>query len=443
MPDPIQTSKSALLAAQNLMQTISSNMGSAQSVAGKRQEFYVHSLKGSGTSSSGFSGVSGNLIQHISEVGNAQQDDNPMHAVAGAGGYFVVDGGFTRIGTFGFDKEGACINHLDQKLLTYQLNEKGQKIDPKNPGTVITDTSTQTYMTNPNKYQIRMDAKATDSIDFAFQVPEQGIAVGATFSTDINVNDSFGTLHSLRVTFKRAAFAGGLITPPAGGAVQADIHTATAWYVTIAHTTGVAGDTIGADYTGANGVLVEFDSSGKPIAFNNTAAAGAVANGLNAAPALTAEWGNHAADSTIDFDMTQVFNRGRNPQVGNIVINGNSDGTFQSMAWDEKGNGTVIFSNGQQRKMFQLAMARFNDENSLLYNSNGTYSPSAGSGEAKYGTPGDGMIGTITPGAVEQSTVSTTDEQIKIMEVQRYHAGQLSIIKATKEMAQALDNSLG
>ena len=121
-------------------------------------------------------------------------------------------------------------------------------------------------------------------------------------------------------------------------------------------------------------------------------------------------------------------------------INGNTAGQFKSMEWDENGNGIVIFTNNLQKKWFQLAQARFDAEDELRYDGDGTYTQTATSGGVVYGYSGDGFFETVTPEALERANISEIQTHVDMISNQRYYMAQISVFKTAREMAQALDN---
>jgi len=75
----------------------------------------------------------------------------------------------------------------------------------------------------------------------------------------------------------------------------------------------------------------------------------------------------------------------------------------------------------------------------LIYDGDGNYVASVDSGQPLYGTPGDGIIGQITPSAIEESNVSEIDTQVDIVSNQRYYMAQATVFRVAREMAEALD----
>ena len=211
MADSLGIAKSALIAGNAVSEIQATNMSASKSVAGKGQQFSLIANRGSGVTASGNGGVSGTLLKNISEAGNAEKDGNPLHVALGRKSFFVTDDGFTRVGTWGFNKDGNCVNHLGQKLKCFRLNENGEHINPAT-NQPLSGNFSQNDMVTPNKNDIRMNATATNNVKIAYKLAEQGTPPGTVKSTPISVYDSLGGANNVDLQFTRADVTGGNIT---------------------------------------------------------------------------------------------------------------------------------------------------------------------------------------------------------------------------------------
>jgi flagellar hook protein FlgE len=455
MTGALQIAKTGMLVGQAKMDTLAANMANANAIAGKNTDLFttaIPNVGGGGHKGSG--GVTGKLVQNIRQSGSATPVDNNLFCAAGEKGFFVVDGGFTRIGTWDFNETGLCVNHLGKELKVYHVNPEGERVDPTNPLNTISDKTSQKYLTSINKYDLRMDAKATSAINFSYQLPQEGTSAGTIETSDATVFDSFGAGHNLKLTFTKAAIgAGNNIAIPgsalgASSDVKGTTGMASAWFVTIQPVEAGVTNTVGAPYTipGA-GMLLEFDNSGKPLNFNNTilASSSSTVTVNSAPPAIGITWGSKAADSVIAFNLGEiggnngVVSRGSEGKIGNIQVDGHNDGTFSDLQWTPEGYGVVIYNNGIQEKRFQIPMAYFANENGLGYGTDGIYTQTAESGQAFYGTPKDGIIGALSPSAIEESTISEIDTQVNIITNQQYFGAQATVFRTAREMLEVIN----
>lgn len=450
----LQIAKTGMLVGQTKMDTLAANMANANAVSGKNTDFFTTAIPnvGSGTHK-GTGGVTGKIVQNIRQSGSAMTVDNNLFCAAGDKGFFVVDGGVTRIGTFDFNQEGFCVNHLGKKLMVYHVNANGEKVDPLNPSNTISDNTTQKYLTSINKFDLRMDAKATSSVDFNYQLPQEGTSAGTTITSNVTVFDSFGAGHNLKFTFTKAAIGASNNIAIPGNAVgdPSDVKgtngVAAAWFVTIQPVEEGLTNTVGAPYASGTGMLLEFDSSGKPLNFNNrTLASSSDIVAINpAAPAINMVWANKAANSSIALNLgaigqnNGIVARGTEGKIGKISVNGHTDGVYTDLQWTPEGYGVVIYDNGMQEKRFQMAMACFPNENGLAYGADGIYTQTVESGQAFYGTPNDGIIGALSPSALEESTISEIDTQVNIITNQQYFSAQATVFRTAREMLEVIN----
>ncbi len=211
MADPFSIAKSALIAGTAVSEVQATNMAASKTVAGKGQQFTLIANRGSGVTASGNGGVSGTLLKNISEAGNAEKDGYPLHIALGRKSFFVTDAGFTRVGTWQFNKDGDCANHLGQKLNCYKVNEDGERINPIT-NQILSGTFAQSDMMTPNKNDIAMNASATSNVSITYKLAEQNTPAGTVKTTPITVYNSLGGANNLELNFTRASIVGGNIT---------------------------------------------------------------------------------------------------------------------------------------------------------------------------------------------------------------------------------------
>lgn len=453
MPSALSIAKTGLIEGSSVMNVEASNMSISQTVAGKKSHRFIDSMASYNQNVGATLGVSGTTVQNISQQGGLEKVENPLYCAAGENGFFVVDKGFTKTGTWGFNKNHDLVNHLGQYLNAYKLDVNGNTIDPASGLPVTPSTTGRTYMTHINSSNIRLNPTATTKIDLSYNLPVDGNLPGDTYPTDVTVIDSLGVRHRLTVNMTRASVAttptgkeissvtstvlGGAVGPAAP--VVANANTSSAWFVTISSQDPT--DTIPAPYgTLTTPVIVEFDANGMPLSFAGVSTATA------SMPNLSITHGNGAAASNINLNFGNigksngVVAQESEAKVGDIVIDGNTEGLFQNLTWDENGYGTVTFDNDESRVMFLLPMAYFADQDKLQYKNDGNYVETGDSGPARYGKSNTNPIGKLSVSSLEMANVSEIDTQIKIITNQRYYMAQTTVFKVAREMAEALDH---
>lgn len=97
------------------------------------------------------------------------------------------------------------------------------------------------------------------------------------------------------------------------------------------------------------------------------------------------------------------------------------------------------FSNGTQRTLGQVLMARFANDGGLRQVGNGMYAASVNSGDAFVSSPGEDGIGTLTAGAVELSNTDIGQDLVKMILAQtQYQAGSRVISTAQQLLDELL-----
>lgn len=145
-----------------------------------------------------------------------------------------------------------------------------------------------------------------------------------------------------------------------------------------------------------------------------------------------------AAALAIDIDYTGTTQYAGEASNTSNAVNGYPSGTMTSVQISDDGSLVAQYSNGQQQKIGTLALATFPDEGELTPISDTSWTASNTSGTALYSTPGSGMAGSLTAGALEQSNVEMTGQLVDLMSAQRNYQANTKVITAQNEMMQTL-----
>jgi len=122
--------------------------------------------------------------------------------------------------------------------------------------------------------------------------------------------------------------------------------------------------------------------------------------------------------------------------------NGYASGTFVGVELAENGSIVAKYSNEQQQVVGTVAIATFPDEGSLVPTSDTTWIANANSGAPLYSTPGVGLAGKLSKGALEGSNVDITSELVGLMTSQRNYQANSKVITAENQMMQSLMQAL-
>ena len=403
----------------NAMSVIGNNIANNNTIGFKTgrtlfSDLLSSSVSGSGGTSQVGRGVGLSQVDNIFSQGTFENTElNTDLAIEGEGFFIVKDpiaGGdvYTRAGAFRFDSDGYLTNPEGFHVQGYALNSAGIVSGDLTDIQVDTTSLSAPRATQNLKLATNLDADAP--FVGPFDVADPGNT--SNYANSMNIYDSLGNAHLTTIYFTKM--------DPATNPLEWE------WNATVD----------GAELGGAPGpVLIGtgnllFDINGEMTAANP-------ATQPSIAGVLT--WDNNS-------DQTQLLNLAFNTtQYSNasIVISQSQDGfttgSVATLSIDNEGYVLGNYSNGQPRKLFQVAMAKFSNPGGLIKQGNSMFSAGSHSGDAIVGTVGSG-IGKIFTNALEQSNVDLAQEFVNMITTQRGFQASSKIITTTDEMLSDLIN---
>lgn len=121
-----------------------------------------------------------------------------------------------------------------------------------------------------------------------------------------------------------------------------------------------------------------------------------------------------------------------------MTRDGFTSGFLDRLETDSTGRIFGVFTNGQRRPIFQVALANFPNDSVLTSVGNNLKQETIASGTPVLEKPGNGGMGTITPFGLEQSNVDLAGEFVKLIVVQRGYEANSKTILTTDQMLSAL-----
>jgi flagellar hook protein FlgE len=296
--------------------------------------------------------------------------------------------------------------------------------------------------------------------DYIAAVSSGGANVTLTTITT-TIYDSLGGSHEIQITYQPATGvvnAGVTIAP---GTVIANasglaVTAATEWKYTVASTDG---STL---LPTASSGYIWYDQNGQFINTSNTGIPGAAGFGVHSAgnPATggagdllgITQWGappgaNNAAPlgpttanpADIGLDFSNMTSLATTATANTVSQDGYGAGILSNITIGQDGTITGAFTNGQNTTLGRLALASFANEGGLTRAGGNQFTASANSGLAQYGFAGNGPLGSIDAGALEQSNVSIASEFTKMILAQRsFEANAKSITTADQNLQTVL-----
>lgn len=163
---------------------------------------------------------------------------------------------------------------------------------------------------------------------------------------------------------------------------------------------------------------------------------------------LTINWSTGADASTVTLDLGTVnladgvrqFDASYNIEF--VEQNGVAAGQFNGVTVDEDGFVIANFSNGETKRIYQLPIVVFANDQGLTSKSGNVYASSSASGTANLKKSGQGGAGSIVSGSLEGSTSDISEELTNLISAQFIYNGNATNISIIRDMLQELNQRL-
>lgn len=378
----MRTGVSGMNAQSNKLSTVSDNIANVNTVGYKRASTEFSSLilkSGSGNYDSG--AVETTVRYAITDPGNLQFTTSTTDLAVQGNGFFVVqdtngNNFLTRAGSFVPDSTGNLVNTAGFQLMGYNIqNGAAPNVSANGFGGL------QVINVNQMALQASPSTKAT----VAANLDPSATTIAAPAGPPSNY-----TSKTSMVTYDNI-----------GNAVTLDVYAAK----TGANTW---------DIQTYNGATLLAPTGSTTFTFDTTAAGkGALAAASTKSLTVTIPGGSAF---TMDLSaMTQVASA----FDFKATVDGNAPSAVEKVNIDSKGVVTAVLKNGTELPSFQIALATVPSPDHLTPEVGNVYSPNLDSGNVQVGLAGQGGLGTIQSGALEDSNVDLADELTSMIEAQR------------------------
>lgn len=412
---------SGLKAAGSSMSVIGDNIANAQTFGfkGSRAEFQdmlSSSLKGiDGGDQIG----SGTKLAHVTPKftqGSVNRTESITDVAINGNGFFALETakgrGFTRDGSFHFDKEGQLINGDGYKVLGFTANDDGEITQKTGPIT-LGNTTIPATPTSKVELSMNLDSRANTMV-FDPLNPEKT----SNFNTSMVVYDNVGTERLITVHYNKIANG------------QWEYHA-------MVPGEDAAGGQPGVPVEMAKGKLM-FDQKGKlqeevselnAFNFNKGAAAG---------QKIEFNFGESIKEGGDGYKAITQF--GSKSSIARHTQDGASAATLSSLSFNDEGILTAAYDNGIQRNIAQLTVAKFENNEGLFKMGKNLFKETRKSGQAALGNPGTDGRGEVLSKSIELSNVDIADEFINLMNAQRNFQANTKTITTSDQMLQEVLN---
>ncbi|MFN3304836.1 MAG: flagellar hook protein FlgE [Roseateles sp.] len=440
-----QQGLSGLNAASKNLDVIGNNIANSGTYGakGSRAEFsdvYAAALNGAGQSQIGIGTSLKSVAQQFTQ-GNITITENPMDLAINGGGFFQVTDGvnptrYSRNGQFKVSKDGFIVNNDNLKLMGYPANGAGVI----QPGTAqplqLPTGGIPPAVTSKVSVEFNLDSR------LRVTAPEDGAATGIDLrdsttynnATSMTVYDAKGQDVAVTFYFQKAA------TLEDGSDVWNVYATANG----TPFDTDAAGNTITPDEFGNPDipftVLTFPPTGGSPsgITGSESSPPGVITMSV---PAGTSTRGNSTlAIPNIQLDLTGATENGSSFAVTDLSQDGYAPGQLTGIQVANNGVIQARYSNGQSKPAGQVELASFRNPQGLQPMGGNVWIRTVASGDAVVGVPGDGNMGALQSGALEESNVDLTAELVNMVTAQRAYQANAQTIKTQDQVLQTIVN---
>jgi flagellar hook protein FlgE len=413
-----QQGLSGLNATSKNLEVIGNNVANSNTFGAKasRAEFsdmYASAMNGAGTNSVGI-GVALAAVSQQFTQGNISATGNPMDLAVNGGGFFQVTDGaspavYTRNGQFKVDRQGYIVNNEMLRLVGYPADATGV-IQPGNANALkLPSAGIAPQATREIELEMNLDSRS------AITAPTAGPAIDfddpKTYNsaTSLTVYDALGQDIALTYYFQKSAGDTWNVFVTANGSPISGTPAAP-----VASTTLVFPANGGAPSSPVGPVPIDI-----PVTTN--------AVGATTRPIVG-----------VLLDMDDARQYGAPFGVTNLSQDGYAPGQLTGVSIEPNGVVMARYSNGQSKPAGQVEMATFRNPQGLQPLGGNAWANTYASGDPIVGVPGDGNLGVLQSGALEESNVDLTAELVAMMTAQRVYQANAQTIRTQDQVLQTL-----
>ena len=417
-----QQGLSGLSAASKNLEVIGNNVANSNTYGEKssRTEFadmYAAAMTGSASNNTqaGIGVMVATVSQQFSQ-GNITPTGNPLDLAINGNGFFQTQDPsnqiqYTRNGQFKVNTTGNIVNDQGNKLLGYPADAQGNIVQGAAQPLQLPTGGIDPQATGKSTMEFNLDSRS------AVTTPASGPTIDFTDqktynnATSVTMFDAKGQDVAVSYYFQKT------------GTDTFDVY-ATANGTTVGGTTGAPSPVASLQFSTDGSQLV---SPTGPITLDIPAS-------TNAAGAAT------LPITGIQLDVSGATEFGSNFGVTNMTQDGYSAGQLTGVSVDNAGKLVAQYSNGQTKAAGQLELANFRNVQGLTPLGGNAWKQTAASGGPTVGIAGDGNLGVLNSGSLEESNVDLTAELVSMITAQRDYQANAQTIKTMDQAMQTLVN---
>jgi flagellar hook protein FlgE len=410
----MRTGISGMNGQANRLSTVSDNIANSSTTGYKRASTEFSSLvlpSSGGEYNSG--GIQTTVRHHISDDGSLRYTTSSTDLALQGNGFFIVSNAngtpyLTRAGSFVPDASGNLVNTAGYYLMGYPItNGNVNPVANGYQGLEKINIGQNDLIADPSRVgTFTANFPAGAAIVPAANLPSATATASAQYTakTSVQTFDNLGNVVVLDLYMSKTAD--------------------NSWEVT-AYNHADAAATGGFPYSAAalRTENFDFDAVTGKLTSTDTSLSVNIPNGQ------TLEL-NFAATKQLAGDYTPI----------EVKIDGNSPSPIDNVDIGADGTVMAIYKNGAKRAIYKIALADVPSPDNLLVMSGNVFSTSADSGDVQIGFAGSGSFGSLSSGALEQSTADIAQDLTDMIEAQRNYTANSKVFQTGADLMDVLVN---
>jgi len=361
-------------------------------------------------------GVQVGSVQRLFSQSTFQTTSSATDLAIDGDGFFIVsrDGTtlYTRAGQFYLDEQGILVNHRGYALQGWMLDDQGsitstlQDINLSNISSAPRATSRVVINVNldVNEAILANPFDVTDPVNTS------------SYMTPITVYDATGNGHLVNVYFRKQD------------------NDTWEWHALL-DGAELEGGTPGNQEVAAGSL--DF-TDGKLQTETFTTPFSVQFFGTSGAQGIDFDFGSSIDEGGTGLDGSTEFAGGSTTKF--LSQDGYTQGNLISIQIDNEGVVSGVFSNGQSRQVYQVALARFTSPWGLTSIGGNLFAETTHSGPPIVGEAGSSGLGQINSNSLELSNVDLATEFVEMIKTQQAFQANSRVITTTDQMLQEVVN---
>jgi flagellar hook protein FlgE len=332
-------------------------------------------------------------------------------AISGAG-YFVVDGydgrAYTRNGEFRFDKEGYLITSDNYKVQGFEMDKNGE-VTNKLGNMRLPDAIAKAVPTKKVNIDLNLDSRVEKGKIFDIKRPYDT----SDFTSGVEVYDSQGSKHLVTLAFNKVEdgvweYRGLVDGNEVVGGIPGEMSQVVRGRLTF----------------NGEGLLNTEEVLEKNFNFSN---------GAKPNQDIAFDFGDAiTTDAGTGLKGTKQY--GAKSDLMSWSQDGSTSGKLTGLSIDDTGILSALYSNGETKDMYQIAVATFQSPEGLFKSGSNKMRESRESGSPAIGKPAEAGRGQVFAKSIERSTTDIAKEFVDMIQYQRNFQANAKGITTSDEM---------